>query len=150
MPLRKLSTLTLLKCSHFGRALIVQVYVHFLLTKSHGGYLWLDQLDLIDETMIHRVSSLPTFDKDPTDTLKKKDAAQEEVYSRFGTRRRKHKVVIPKITNLTILFTTQLLACKLIHKCRKREMHFGSDPHNGTMCARISVTQDSDKEFHHS
>jgi hypothetical protein len=53
--------------------------------------------------------------------LKQKDASLEEVYSKYNTRRGKHNILIPAINDSIVWFATQLLACKIIHKCRKEE-----------------------------
>jgi hypothetical protein len=100
----------------------MQSCVWFLLTRVQGGYLWLDQLYLIDQAIIHRVSGLPTSSENPTNSLKEKDAPLEEVYSKYDTQRGKHgDILIPAINDSMVRFATQLLACKLIRKCRKEE-----------------------------
>jgi hypothetical protein len=118
-PLRKSKILSLLKFMHFGRALDFQSCVCFLLTRVHGGYLWLDQPYLIDQAIIHMISGLPTYGEDLTDSLREKHAPQEEVYSKYDTCRRKRGVVILEINDSIVRFATQILTCKLICKLWK-------------------------------
>jgi hypothetical protein len=81
----------------------------------------LDQPYFIDHNVLHIIFGFPIFDEDPMDSLIVKDAAQEEVYSRFGTHRGKQGVVIPEINNPSIWFATLLFYCKIICKCHKEE-----------------------------
>jgi hypothetical protein len=79
----------------------------------------------IDQAIIHMISGLPTFDKYPTTSLVEKDAQQEKVYFKYGTRGGKCGVVIPKIKNSVVRFATQLLACKPFCKFWKDECTIG-------------------------
>jgi hypothetical protein len=74
---------------------------------------------------MHKVSGLPLSGDNTTNSIREKDAAQEEVYTKFGMRRGKRRVVILEINNLTVMFATQLLACKLLRKCQRDECPIG-------------------------
>jgi hypothetical protein len=59
---------------------------------------------------MHRVLGLPISGEDLTSAIKAKYAAQDKVYTRFGMRRGKQRVVIPEINNMMARFATQILA----------------------------------------
>ena len=85
----------------------------------------MDRSYLVDQTIIYRVSGFPNSGANPTDFLKAKDALLEEVYSKYETWRSKHDILIPALNDSVVWFATQLLACKIIHKCRKEEYPIG-------------------------
>jgi hypothetical protein len=64
-----------------------------------AGFLWLDQKYLVEKNTMYRVSGLPTMGEDPTNTIKAKDATQDDIYTKYGMRRGSRGVVITKIND---------------------------------------------------
>jgi hypothetical protein len=69
---------------------------------------------------MHRVLGLPISGEDLTSAIKAKYAAQDKVYTRFGMRREKQRVVIPEINNM--MARLQLKFLHEISSTNAREM----------------------------
>jgi hypothetical protein len=58
MDLMRSTTLNMMKIPHFGRHQEVNTYVKLLLSRFHGGYLWLNRRITVDPTLIHQINGL--------------------------------------------------------------------------------------------
>jgi hypothetical protein len=56
-----------MKIPHFGRHHEVNVCVNILLSRFHGGYLWLDKCIIVDLVLIHWIIGLSMQGPDPQD-----------------------------------------------------------------------------------
>jgi hypothetical protein len=58
MDLVQLTILNIMKIPHFGRHQEVNACIKLLLSRFHGGYLWLDRRIIVDPVLIHRITGL--------------------------------------------------------------------------------------------
>lgn len=79
----------------------------------------IDEPYAVDLDILHKVSGLPRIGEDAAEVVLAIDARAEEIYKEYGTRPETRGVVTSEINDPFIRFATQLLACKLIRKCRK-------------------------------
>ena len=113
--------MSLLDVLHFGRSPPANNCVRFLLSRFHGGILWLDKLYPLTERVMQQTTGLPTQGEHPTKSLKAKDVDAQHLYGWYNTHRGSKGAKIELINNKLIRFATQLLASK----CRKDECPFG-------------------------
>ena len=67
MDMARSTILNVMKIPHFGRHQEVNACVKILLSRFHGGYLWLDIRIIVDPTLIHRITGLSMRGPDPQD-----------------------------------------------------------------------------------
>jgi hypothetical protein len=116
--------MNLLDIPHFGRGKNVGLCVKQLLARVHGGILWMDRLVPIDVDLIAKITGFPTSGVNPEDYLDNKSRDKEiaeEVKAQFGTNRGTRGLIIKDINDHATKFSTKLMACKLLRKCRKEE-----------------------------
>jgi hypothetical protein len=93
-------------------------------TVIHGGTLWLDPLVSIDTTLIACITGLRKAGEDPSLLFHKmgERALSEAMKEKFDTFRGKRGLDVKRINDKEVRFTTQVLAYKLLHKCRRDEV----------------------------
>jgi hypothetical protein len=64
----------------------------------------------------------------------KEKALAEEIKRKYGTERGSIGIIINRINEPTMKFTTKLMACKLLRKCHKEEALCRSNSNIHTMC----------------
>ena len=67
--LQHANIMNLVRIPHFGRSPEVNVVVKLLLTRVHGGYLWMDSRISIDHHLIWRIQRLSKAGLDPSTTF---------------------------------------------------------------------------------
>lgn len=65
MPIHQSTILNTLRLPHFGRSPEVNVVMKILLSRVHGGYLWMDSAISIDPHLIARLTRLSKQGRDP-------------------------------------------------------------------------------------
>jgi hypothetical protein len=63
--------------------------------------------------------------EEPKKALKDKDTTQDDMYGKYDKCSRTRGVVISEINDWRVQFATQLLACKILSKCKKDECLLG-------------------------
>lgn len=63
-----------------------------LLSRVHGGCLWLDKHYPIDGEVMKKIFGFSKVGNDPIESIYLKDASVEEVYDKYGIHRRKQGV----------------------------------------------------------
>jgi hypothetical protein len=58
MDLAQSTILNVMKIPHFGRNEEVNTCVKILVSRFHGGYLWLEKCIIVDPVLIHRITEL--------------------------------------------------------------------------------------------
>ena len=95
-----------------------------LLCQVYDGYLWLEELIPITVELIHRISQLPCKGRDPTEIAGKRSnlALVEAMKTKYKLEKKKHGYAIVSIKDKGMHVATQLLAGKLMWKCRADEV----------------------------
>lgn len=123
--LRQSGIMTLLDVQDFECSVSANCYIKFLLSRFHNGILWLDRSYLMTEHLMGQITGLLHIGEDPTEILKAKDANVQEIYAKYGIRRGNRGATIGLINDQGVRFATQILACKLLRKCKKDECLVG-------------------------
>jgi hypothetical protein len=83
-----LGIMNLLDIPHFGHGKNVGLCVKQLLSRVHGGILWMDRIVLIDVALIAKITRFPTIGAQPEEYLENK-AREKEIAEimkvQFGT-----------------------------------------------------------------
>jgi hypothetical protein len=69
--------MNLLDIPHFGHGKNVGLCVKQLVSRVHGGILWMDRLVQIDVALISKITGLPTFGAQPEEYLDNKAREKE-------------------------------------------------------------------------
>lgn len=88
----------------------------------HDGYLWLEEPIPIMADLIHRISRLPCKGKDPVTIAKGKGsdlALAEAMKMKYKSEKKKRGYTISNIKDKDIRIATQILADKVMRKCRR-------------------------------
>jgi hypothetical protein len=120
--------LGLLKLPHFGRGRYATTCIKKLLAVMHRGDICLDKPILITFELITQITRLPSHGMDPVLILEcksKEKALVEEMKKKYGTARGTRGIIIKQINNAVTQLGTNILACKLLRKCRKDEVPAG-------------------------
>jgi hypothetical protein len=126
--LDRTSILGLLKLPHFGRGQYATTCIKQLLAVMHGGDIWLDRPVPITVELITQITGLPSRGMDPAlilDDKSKEKALAEEMKKKYGTARGTRGIIIKWINNAVTQLGANILACKLLRKCRKDEVPAG-------------------------
>jgi hypothetical protein len=103
----------------------INTCINLLLSCIHERELWLDPPVSIDMQLIARIMGLPTTREDPTILFAKKvgeKALSKSMKDNFNTFRENQGLDVASISDYLVRFETQVLACKLLRKCRKDEV----------------------------
>jgi hypothetical protein len=106
----------------------VTTCVKQLLTVTHKGDIWLDKPVPITVELISQIIGLPSWGMDPAlilDDKSKEKSLAEEMKNKYGTTRGTRGIIIKWINNAVTQLGTNILACKLLIKCRKDEVPAG-------------------------
>jgi hypothetical protein len=117
--------MNLLDIPHFGHGKHINGCVKQLLARVHGGILWMDRPVPINVDLIATITGLPTDGEKPEKYLEdktKEKAISDEIKEKYGTERGNRGIWISDINDPVTRFSTRLLGCKLMHKCRKEEV----------------------------
>ena len=118
--------LKMLDVPHFGRSTQVTIVVKQLLALIHDGYLWIgDKKIIINGELIHRITGLPMAGPDPvTEFPSNHDDTKlaESMKKCFGLTKGKRGYHTSVIQEQNIRFAPELLACKIMQKCRPTEV----------------------------
>jgi hypothetical protein len=119
--LKKSGILNLLEVPHFGRSLEINGCVKLLPSCVHGRTLWLDPPVSIDIALIARITRLPKVGDNPDTSFNKEGerALSEAMKEKLHTFRREKGLDVTNINYDDVQFETQVLAYKLLCKCRK-------------------------------
>jgi hypothetical protein len=120
--------LGLLQLSHFGRGQSATSCVKKLLAVTHGGDIWLDKPVPITVDLITQITGLPSRGMDPAlilDDKSKEKSLAEEMKNKYGTVRGTRGIIMKWINKPETQLGANILACKLLRKCRKDEVPAG-------------------------
>jgi hypothetical protein len=95
---------------------------------THGGYLWMEQLVLIDVDLIAYIIGMPSQGEDPAKFLEDKTKEKElteEMKKKYGTERGSRGIMIKHISDVVTRMATKNMACKLLRKFCKEEVLAG-------------------------
>jgi hypothetical protein len=67
MDIARSIILNVMKIPHFGRHQEVNACANILLSRFHGGYIWLERCITVDPTLIHQITRLSMQGPDPQD-----------------------------------------------------------------------------------
>jgi hypothetical protein len=80
---------------------------------THGRYLWLEQLILIDVELIAYIIGLPSWGEDPAQFLEEKTkdkALAKEMKNKYGTERGSRRIIIGRISNSATRMPPKIMA----------------------------------------
>lgn len=98
--------MTLLGVPHFGRKPQINACIHFLLSRLHGNFLWLDHPYPVDIDAMHWVLGFPKNGEDPVDVILARDATIKKVYERYGAHHGTKGAIILIINDHSVHFVT--------------------------------------------
>lgn len=103
---------------------IIIFIIRRLLFLVHDGSLWLEEHIPITADLIHRISWLPCKGKDPVEIARKSgDLGLVEVMKKkYKLEKNKRGYLIRNIKDKVVRIATQLLAGKVMRKCREDEV----------------------------
>ena len=119
--MEKAGLLNLLWVSHFNRAPVMIFVIKKLLYLVHGGCLWLEEPIPIMDHLIHRITRLPCKGEYPTDISEGKSsdlAITEAMKKKNKLAKKKMGYAISSINDKVVRVATQILASKVMCKCR--------------------------------
>ena len=95
-----------------------------LLYLVHDGCLWLEEPIPITVGLIHRISLLPYKGRDPMQIATRRSdlVLMEAMKTKYKLEKKKRGYVIASIKDRGLCITTQLLAGKVMRKCRADEV----------------------------
>ena len=118
--------LKMLNVPHFGRSTQVTIVVKQLLALVHDDHLWINNKKIvIDGELIHRITGLPMAGPNPgTEFPSKHEDTKlaQSMKEHFGLTKGKRGYHTSAIQEQNIRFANELLACKIIRKCRPTEV----------------------------
>jgi hypothetical protein len=117
--------MNLLDIPHFGWGNHINAYIKKLLARVHGGILWMDKSVPIIMDLIAAIMGILTDGEKTEKYLEDKTRAKsisDEIKAKYGTERSNRGIKINDINDHVTRFSTRLLGCKLMHKCRKEEV----------------------------
>jgi hypothetical protein len=120
--------MNLLDIPHFGCGKNVGLCIKKLVSRVHGGILWMDKPVQIDVALISKITGFPTFGAQPKNFLENKvheKELAEQVKAQFHTTRVNRGIIIKEINDNMTRFVSKLMACKLLRKCRREEASAG-------------------------
>lgn len=120
----KARLLHLLWIPHFHHTPITIFVIKQLLFLVHDGYLWLEEPIPITTKLIHRISHLPCKGKDPATITRKGSnlALAKAMKAKYKLEKKKRGYAISSIKDKGVHIETQLLAGKVMRKCRADEV----------------------------
>lgn len=120
----KVVLLHLLWIPQFDHAPIAIFVIKQLLCLVHDGYLWLEEPIPITTDLIHRISRLPCKGKDPMTLTGKSGNLDlvEAMKKNYKLEKKKRGYAINSIKDKGVHIATQLLAIKVMRKCRGDEV----------------------------
>jgi hypothetical protein len=113
---------------HFGRGKYIDNCVKKLMAVTHGGYLWLEHTISVDVYLIAHIIGLPSRGEEPTqfmDEKTKEKALAREMKKKYGTERGSRGFIIKRISDIEKRMAKKIMACKLLRKCHREEVHVG-------------------------
>jgi hypothetical protein len=116
--------MNLLDIQEFRRGKNVRLCIKQLVTRVHVGILWIDRPIQLDVALISKITCLPTFGAQPEEYLDNKACEKEIaelVKAQLGTSQGNKGIMLKDINENATSFTSKLIACKLLRKCRKEE-----------------------------
>lgn len=116
--------LNLLWVSHYHHTAVTIFFIRHLLFLAHDGCLWLEEPIPITDHLIHRITQLPCKGDDPPDISKGKNnnfSITEAMKKKFKLEN-KRGYTISSINNNAVRVSTQILASKVMRKCRANAM----------------------------
>jgi hypothetical protein len=134
--LAKTDILGLLEIPHFGRRWNKRNCIKQLMEVTHGGYLWVEEPISIDVELIACITGFPPQGETPAQFLDDKTKEKEldkEMKKTYGTERGSRRIRIKCISEKTTRMDKKIRACKLLRKCRKKEVPVGVIK-NATQC----------------
>lgn len=121
----KVRLLNLLWVLHFHRMPITIFVIRELLCLVRDGYLWIEEPIPIMENLIHHVSRLPYKGKDPATIVEGKGsdlALVQATKTKYKLEKKKRGLAISSIKEKVVHVATQILADKVMQKCRVDEV----------------------------
>lgn len=108
----------------FHRAPITNFFIRQLLCLVHDAYLWLEEPIPITTELIHMISRLPCEGRDLVEIVGKSGdlALAEAMKKKYKLERKYRGYVISSIRDKGVHVATQLLAKKVMRKCRANEV----------------------------
>lgn len=118
--MEKVGLLHLLWIPHFHDKPITVFVIRQFLCLVHNGYLWLEEPIPITAKLIHRISQLPYKGNDPAKIAgKSRDLVlTEAMKKKYKLEKKKRGYTISSIKEKGVHVATQLLAGKVMRKCR--------------------------------
>jgi len=123
--MEKSGLLHLLWVPHFQRTPITIFVIRQLLFLRHDEYLWLEEPVPIMVDLIHRISRLPFKGKDPATIFEGKGsdlALVKAMKTKYKLEKKKRGYAISSIKDKGVHVATQILADKVMRKCRTNEV----------------------------
>ena len=123
--LERSGLLNLLRIPHFGRGAEVNAIVRVLLSRVHGGYLWLGNRVDLNVDLIHRITGLSKTGKDSQTHISSKGKDSKlpaALVTKYKLQRGGQDYDITILTDDTLRFTASLLAGRLLTKVRPKEV----------------------------
>jgi hypothetical protein len=120
--------LNLVQIPHFGRGKEVNKCIKNLMGILHGGFLWLEEPISIDVELISFITGLSSMGESHVqylDDKKKAKSLVEEMNKTYNTERGSRGILIKIINDTSTRMATNLMACKILRKFRKEEVHVG-------------------------
>jgi hypothetical protein len=116
--------MNLMNIPHFGSGKNVHLCVKKLMNVVHKGILWMDRIVWINVALIVKIIGCPIVGTQPEEYLETKvheKEVAEIVKGKFGTNKGNMVIDLKDINETVTLFTSNIMACKLLRKCRKEE-----------------------------
>lgn len=111
--------------AYYNRAPITLIVIKQLLCLVHDGFLWLGELILITDMLIHRITLLPHSGLNPANEFGGKTGKcnlTERMKDKFKLPKKLHSYSIYSITDPAVNVATQILAGKIMRKCHADEV----------------------------
>jgi len=126
LGLQQSGILKLFEIPYFGCSNEINLITKLLLSCRHNKKLWLDWVVEITPQVIAGITSL-SISRERHEPLFEYNAKTlgVELQNRFHTKRGKWGFVVSEISEPTIRFSTQGIACKIPCKCKKSEVSIG-------------------------
>jgi hypothetical protein len=126
IDLTQFTILKVMKIPHFGRNQEVNVCIKLLLSRFHGGYMWLDRRITIDLKLIHRITRLSMQGPDPQEFYPGKAAdhalTQKIKYTYGDVEKGNRGYKLDSIQNDTVCLTCQFIVGNLVRQKRPTQV----------------------------